>query len=230
MSTDTIQVKGSKQKSESDPGPWWKPPIASTPGRCSAAHLQRLFTLWLAAVMATLESLLGQPALRRRSFAGLAADRLALAHPLVCQLRRDPGRGARQGAGRQSEGRHEPAQRHVGSPARRMTKGVGTGHQPAQGDLVLVRSGEMIPADGEVVAASPRSTRLPSPANRPRHPRVRHRPQRRDRQHHCRFRPDLGAHHQQPGRKHLDRMIALVEGAKRRRPPTRWRWTPCWWG
>ena len=33
-----------------------------------------------------------------------------------------------------------------------------------------------------------------------------------------------------PGESTLDRMIALVEGAKRQKTPTRWRWTPCWWG
>lgn len=115
MSTDTMLVKGNKQKSQIiqamvealyrfNPKALFGSPI--------------LFTLWLAAVMATVESLLGQP-FSGLPLAGLAADRLALADSLVCQLRGNPGRGARQGPRRQPESWYEPAQGPPGGECQR---------------------------------------------------------------------------------------------------------------
>jgi K+-transporting ATPase ATPase B chain len=111
-----------------------------------------LFTLWLAAVMATLESLLGQP------LSGVAPS---LAWQLTAWLwltlwfanfaeTLAEGRGKAR-ADSLKAGMSQLKARRVTSPQDDKGEWV-----PAtsllKGDLVLVRSGEMIPADGEVVA------------------------------------------------------------------------------
>ena len=164
MSTDTIQVKGKKQKSQilqamvealyrfNPRGAVWQPhPVHPLAGGSDGDP----------GVAA------GAAALRRCPIAGLAADRLALAHPLVCQLRRDPGRGAWQArADSLKAGMSQLKARRVTSPQDDKGEWV-----PAtsllKGDLVLVRSGEMIPTTAKWSPASPRSTRRPSPANPP---------------------------------------------------------------
>ena len=58
-----------------------------------------------------------------------------------------------------------------------------------------------------------------SPANRAGHPRKRRRPQRRDGRHACHQRPHRDPRHAEPGNTFLDRMIAMVEGARRQKTP-----------
>ncbi|PKQ83353.1 K(+)-transporting ATPase subunit B [Aeromonas sobria] len=217
MSTDTIQVKGKKQKSQViqamvealyrfNPKALFGSPI--------------LFTLWLAAVMATVESLLGQP------FSGVAPS---LAWQLTAWLwltlwfanfaeTLAEGRGKAR-ADSLKEGMSQ-------LKARRVTNAKdGQGEWVAatslmKGDLVLVRSGEMIPADGEVVAgiASVNEAAITGESA----PVIR----------------ESGTDRSgvtgnttvvsdeiwvrvsnNPGESTLDRMIALVEGAKRQKTP-----------
>lgn len=217
MSTDTIQVKGKKQKSQViqamvealyrfNPKALFGSPI--------------LFTLWLAAVMATVESLLGQP------FSGVAPS---LAWQLTAWLwltlwfanfaeTLAEGRGKAR-ADSLKEGMSQ-------LKARRVTDAKdGQGEWVAatslmKGDLVLVRSGEMIPADGEVVAgiASVNEAAITGESA----PVIR----------------ESGTDRSgvtgnttvvsdqiwvrvsnNPGESTLDRMIALVEGAKRQKTP-----------
>ncbi|MGN5069230.1 P-type ATPase [Aeromonas hydrophila] len=178
-----------------------------------------LFTLWLAAVMATVESLLGQP------FSGVAPS---LAWQLTAWLwltlwfanfaeTLAEGRGKAR-ADSLKAGMSQLKARRVANAKDGQGEWV-----PAtslmKGDLVLVRSGEMIPADGEVVAGIASVNEAAIPVNPPRHPRVGHRPQRRDRQHHGRFDEIWVRVSNNPGESTLDRMIALVEGAKRQKTP-----------
>ncbi len=217
MSTDTMQVKGKKQKSQVlqamvealyrfNPKALFGSPI--------------LFTLWLAAVMATVESLLGQP------FSGVAPS---LAWQLTAWLwltlwfanfaeTLAEGRGKAR-ADSLKEGMSQ-------LKARRVTDAKdGQGEWVAatslmKGDLVLVRSGEMIPADGEVIAgiASVNEAAITGESA----PVIR----------------ESGTDRSgvtgnttvvsdeiwvrvsnNPGESTLDRMIALVEGAKRQKTP-----------
>ncbi|HEH9417694.1 TPA: potassium-transporting ATPase subunit KdpB [Aeromonas sobria] len=217
MSTDTMQVKGKKQKSQIiqamvealyrfNPKALFGSPI--------------LFTLWLAAVMATVESLLGQP------FSGVAPS---LAWQLTAWLwltlwfanfaeTLAEGRGKAR-ADSLKEGMSQ-------LKARRVTDAKdGQGEWVAatslmKGDLVLVRSGEMIPADGEVIAgiASVNEAAITGESA----PVIR----------------ESGTDRSgvtgnttvvsdeiwvrvsnNPGESTLDRMIALVEGAKRQKTP-----------
>ncbi|WP_461605544.1 potassium-transporting ATPase subunit KdpB [Aeromonas allosaccharophila] len=217
MSSDTIQVKGKKQKSQIiqamvealyrfNPKALFGSPI--------------LFTLWLAAVMATVESLLGQP------LSGVAPS---LAWQLTAWLwltlwfanfaeTLAEGRGKAR-ADSLKEGMSQ-------LKARRVTDAKdGQGEWVAatslmKGDLVLVRSGEMIPADGEVVAgiASVNEAAITGESA----PVIR----------------ESGTDRSgvtgnttvvsdeiwvrvsnNPGESTLDRMIALVEGAKRQKTP-----------
>ncbi len=217
MSTDTIQVKGKKQKSQIlqamvealyrfNPRALFGSPI--------------LFTLWLAAVMATLESLLGQP------LSGVAPS---LAWQLTAWLwltlwfanfaeTLAEGRGKAR-ADSLKAGMSQLKARRVTSPQDDKGEWV-----PAtsllKGDLVLVRSGEMIPADGEVVAgiASVNEAAITGESA----PVIR----------------ESGTDRSgvtgnttvvsdeiwvritnNPGESTLDRMIALVEGAKRQKTP-----------
>ncbi|TNJ04915.1 K(+)-transporting ATPase subunit B [Aeromonas veronii] len=217
MSSDTIQVKGKKQKSQIiqamvealyrfNPKALFGSPI--------------LFTLWLAAVMATVESLLGQP------LSGVAPS---LAWQLTAWLwltlwfanfaeTLAEGRGKAR-ADNLKEGMSQ-------LKARRVTDAKdGQGEWVAatslmKGDLVLVRSGEMIPADGEVIAgiASVNEAAITGESA----PVIR----------------ESGTDRSgvtgnttvvsdeiwvrvsnNPGESTLDRMIALVEGAKRQKTP-----------
>ena len=54
---------------------------------------------------------------------------------------------------------------------------------------------------------------------RPRHPRSRRRPLGRHRRHDRPLRSDQGPRHRQPRRTFMDRMIGLIEGAKRQKTP-----------
>ncbi|MEE9708674.1 potassium-transporting ATPase subunit KdpB [Aeromonas veronii] len=217
MSTDTMLVKGKKQKSQIiqamvealyrfNPKALFGSPI--------------LFTLWLAAVMATVESLLGQP------FSGVAPS---LAWQLTAWLwltlwfanfaeTLAEGRGKaradslKAGMSQLKARRVENAKDGQGEwvPATSLMKG----------DLVLVRSGEMIPADGEVIAgiASVNEAAITGESA----PVIR----------------ESGTDRSgvtgnttvvsdeiwvrvsnNPGESTLDRMIALVEGAKRQKTP-----------
>ncbi|MBL0623761.1 potassium-transporting ATPase subunit KdpB [Aeromonas veronii] len=217
MSTDTIQVKGKKQKSQIiqamvealyrfNPKALFGSPI--------------LFTLWLAAVMATVESLMGQP------LSGVAPS---LAWQLTAWLwltlwfanfaeTLAEGRGKAR-ADSLKAGMSQLKARRVAN-----TKDGQGEWVPAtslmKGDLVLVRSGEMIPADGEVVAgiASVNEAAITGESA----PVIR----------------ESGTDRSgvtgnttvvsdeiwvrvsnNPGESTLDRMIALVEGAKRQKTP-----------
>lgn len=217
MSTDTIQVKGKKQESQIiqamvealyrfNPKALFGSPI--------------LFTLWLAAVMATVESLLGQP------FSGVAPS---LAWQLTAWLwltlwfanfaeTLAEGRGKAR-ADSLKAGMSQLKARRVANAKDGQGEWV-----PAtslmKGDLVLIRSGEMIPADGEVIAgiASVNEAAITGESA----PVIR----------------ESGTDRSgvtgnttvvsdeiwvrvsnNPGESTLDRMIALVEGAKRQKTP-----------
>lgn len=179
-----------------------------------------LFTLWLAAVMATVESLLGRP------LSGVAPG---LAWQLTAWLwltlwfanfaeTLAEGRGKAR-ADSLKAGLSQLRARKVSDPRDDRGEWV-----PAtsllKGDLVLVRSGEMIPADGEVVAgiASVNEAAITGESA----PVIR----------------ESGTDRSgvtgnttvvsdeiwvrvsnNPGESTLDRMIALVEGAKRQKTP-----------
>lgn len=179
-----------------------------------------LFTLWLAALMATVESLLGQP------LSGVAPS---LAWQLTAWLwltlwfanfaeTLAEGRGKAR-ADSLKAGMSQLRARKVSDPRDGQGEWV-----PAtsllKGDLVLVRSGEMIPADGEVVAgiASVNEAAITGESA----PVIR----------------ESGTDRSgvtgnttvvsdeiwvkvsnNPGESTLDRMIALVEGAKRQKTP-----------
>ncbi|BBQ50940.1 potassium-transporting ATPase subunit KdpB [Aeromonas jandaei] len=217
MSPDTMLVKGKKQQSQIlqamveaiyrfNPKALFGSPI--------------LFTLWLAAVMATVESLLGQP------FSGVAPS---LAWQLTAWLwltlwfanfaeTLAEGRGKAR-ADSLKAGMSQLKARRVANAKDGQGEWV-----PAtslmKGDLVLVRSGEMIPADGEVIAgiASVNEAAITGESA----PVIR----------------ESGTDRSgvtgnttvvsdeiwvrvsnNPGESTLDRMIALVEGAKRQKTP-----------
>ncbi|MFQ2150757.1 potassium-transporting ATPase subunit KdpB [Aeromonas jandaei] len=217
MSPDTMLVKGKKQQSQIlqamveaiyrfNPKALFGSPI--------------LFTLWLAAVMATVESLLGQP------FSGVAPS---LAWQLTAWLwltlwfanfaeTLAEGRGKAR-ADSLKAGMSQLKARRVANAKDDQGEWV-----PAtslmKGDLVLVRSGEMIPADGEVIAgiASVNEAAITGESA----PVIR----------------ESGTDRSgvtgnttvvsdeiwvrvsnNPGESTLDRMIALVEGAKRQKTP-----------
>ncbi|AHE47541.1 kdpB product [Aeromonas hydrophila 4AK4] len=179
-----------------------------------------LFTLWLAAVMATLESLLGQP------LSGVAPS---LAWQLTAWLwltlwfanfaeTLAEGRGKAR-ADSLKAGMSQLQARKVRDPKDGQGEWIpATSLQ--KGDLVLVRSGEMIPADGEVIAgiASVNEAAITGESA----PVIR----------------ESGTDRSgvtgnttvvsdeiwvrvtnNPGESTLDRMIALVEGAKRQKTP-----------
>ncbi|HHQ4593136.1 TPA: potassium-transporting ATPase subunit KdpB [Aeromonas veronii] len=217
MSADTMLVQGKKQKSQIiqamvealyrfNPKALFGSPI--------------LFTLWLAAVMATVESLLGQP------FSGVPPS---LAWQLTAWLwltlwfanfaeTLAEGRGKAR-ADSLKAGMSQLKARRVANAKDGQGEWV-----PAtslmKGDLVLVRSGEMIPADGEVIAgiASVNEAAITGESA----PVIR----------------ESGTDRSgvtgnttvvsdeiwvrvsnNPGESTLDRMIALVEGAKRQKTP-----------
>ncbi|WP_429140351.1 potassium-transporting ATPase subunit KdpB [Aeromonas allosaccharophila] len=217
MSTDTIKVKGKKQKSQVlqamvealyrfNPKALFGSPI--------------LFTLWLAAVMATVESLLGQP------FSGVAPS---LAWQLTAWLwltlwfanfaeTLAEGRGKAR-ADSLKAGMSQLKARRVTDTKDDQGEWV-SATSLMKGDLVLVRSGEMIPADGEVIAgiASVNEAAITGESA----PVIR----------------ESGTDRSgvtgnttvvsdeiwvrvsnNPGESTLDRMIALVEGAKRQKTP-----------
>ncbi|HEA3201644.1 TPA: potassium-transporting ATPase subunit KdpB [Aeromonas veronii] len=217
MSTDTMLVKGKKQKSQIiqamvealyrfNPKALFGSPI--------------LFTLWLAAVMATVESLLGQP------FSGVAPS-LAWQPTAWLWLTLWFANFAETLAEGRGKARADSLKAGMSQlKARRVANAKdGQGEWvPAtslmKGDLVLVRSGEMIPADGEVVAgiASVNEAAITGESA----PVIR----------------ESGTDRSgvtgnttvvsdeiwvrvsnNPGESTLDRMIALVEGAKRQKTP-----------
>ncbi|WP_429100804.1 potassium-transporting ATPase subunit KdpB [Aeromonas veronii] len=217
MSTDTMLVKGKKQKSQIiqamvealyrfNPKALFGSPI--------------LFTLWLAAVMATVESLLGQP------FSGVAPS---LAWQLTAWLWLTLwfANFAETLAEGRGKARADSLKAGMSQLKARRVKNAKDGQGewvPAtslmKGDLVLVRSGEMIPADGEVIAgiASVNEAAITGESA----PVIR----------------ESGTDRSgvtgnttvvsdeiwvrvsnNPGENTLDRMIALVEGAKRQKTP-----------
>ncbi|MFM5715367.1 potassium-transporting ATPase subunit KdpB [Aeromonas allosaccharophila] len=217
MSTDTIKVKGKKQK------PQVLQAMVEALYRFNPKALfgsPILFTLWLAAVMATMESLLGQP------FSGVAPS---LAWQLTAWLWltlwfANFAETLAEGRGKARADSLKAGMSQL--KARRVTDAKdGQGEWvPAtslmKGDLVLVRSGEMIPSDGEVIAgiASVNEAAITGESA----PVIR----------------ESGTDRSgvtgnttvvsdeiwvrvsnNPGESTLDRMIALVEGAKRQKTP-----------
>ena len=217
MSTDTIQVKGKKQKSQILQA-MVEALYRFNPRALLGSPI--LFTLWLAAVMATLESLLGQP------LSGVAPS---LAWQLTAWLwltlwfanfaeTLAEGRGKAR-ADSLKAGMSQLKARRVTSPQDDKGEWV-----PAtsllKGDLVLVRSGEMIPADGEVVAgiASVNEAAITGESA----PVIRE--SGTDRSgvtgNTTVVSDQIWVHiSNNPGESTLDRMIALVEGAKRQKTP-----------
>ena len=149
---------------------------------------------------------------------------LAVVHGAVRELRRGDGRGPRQGPGRHAaqgaQGRHGEAS----SPSRGATRAVDRAcrrRSCAQGDLVLVEAGEFIPGDGEIIegVASVDESAITGESA----PVIRESGGDRsavtggtrvlsdwlDRR----------ASPPNPGETFLDRMIAMVEGAKRKKTP-----------
>ena len=217
MSTDTIQVKGKKQKSQILQA-MVEALYRFNPRALLGSPI--LFTLWLAAMMATLESLLGQP------LSGVAPS---LAWQLTAWLwltlwfanfaeTLAEGRGKAR-ADSLKAGMSQLKARRVTSPQDDKGEWV-----PAtsllKGDLVLVRSGEMIPADGEVVAgiASVNEAAITGESA----PVIRE--SGTDRSgvtgNTTVVSDQIWVHiSNNPGESTLDRMIALVEGAKRQKTP-----------
>ncbi|WP_421311290.1 potassium-transporting ATPase subunit KdpB [Aeromonas sp. 603757] len=217
MSTDTMLVKGNKQKSQITQA-MVEALYRFNPKALFGSPI--LFTLWLAAVMATVESLLGQP------FSGVAPS---LAWQLTAWLwltlwfanfaeTLAEGRGKAR-ADSLKAGMSQLKARRVANAKDGQGEWV-----PAtslmKSDLVLVRSGEMIPADGEVIAgiASVNEAAITGESA----PVIR----------------ESGTDRSgvtgnttvvsdeiwvrvsnNPGESTLDRMIALVEGAKRQKTP-----------
>ncbi|KRV68468.1 potassium-transporting ATPase subunit B [Aeromonas veronii] len=217
MSTDTMLVKGKKQKSQIIQA-MVEALYRFNPKALIGSPI--LFTLWLAAVMATVESLLGQP------LSGVAPS---LAWQLTAWLWltlwfANFAETLAEGRGKARADSLKAGMSQL--KARRVTNAKdGQGEWvPAtslmKGDLVLVRSGEMIPADGEVVAgiASVNEAAITGESA----PVIR----------------ESGTDRSgvtgnttvvsdeiwvrvsnNPGESTLDRMIALVEGAKRQKTP-----------
>ncbi|CAJ1868971.1 Potassium-transporting ATPase ATP-binding subunit [Aeromonas salmonicida] len=217
ITTHTDKVKGKKQRSQIVQA------MAEALYRFNPKALfgsPILFTLWLAAVMATVESLLGQP------LSGVAPS---LAWQLTAWLWltlwfANFAETLAEGRGKARADSLKAGMSQL--KARRVTDAKdGQGEWvPAtsllKGDLVLVRSGEMIPADGEVVAgiASVNEAAITGESA----PVIR----------------ESGTDRSgvtgnttvvsdeiwvrvsnNPGESTLDRMIALVEGAKRQKTP-----------
>ena len=157
-----------------------------------------------------------------------AVSRVALVHGAVRELRRGDGRGPRQGAGRRAAPR---APRDRGAPARRRSRrralrSRGGAHArarelgPAQGRPRARRTGEVIPGDGEIddgIASVDESAITGESA-----PVIREGGGDRS--------AVTGGTRvlsdwlvvritAEPGETFLDRMIALVEGAKRQKTP-----------
>ena len=179
-----------------------------------------LFTLWLAALMATIESLLGQP---------ISGVQASLAWQLTAWLwltlwfanfaeALAEGRGKAR-ADSLKAGMSQLQARWVSSPDDSLGSWI-PASQLVKGDMVLVCSGETIPADGEVIAgiASVNEAAITGESA----PVIR----------------ESGTDRsgvtgntqvvsdriwvrvtQNPGESTLDRMIALVEGAKRQKTP-----------
>ena len=157
--------------------------------------------------------------------AGFILGRLALAlvHGALRQLRRGDGRGPRQGAGRRAA---QGAPRRHGEEARRSrsaTRDVRRRRRPrrcARATSCWSRRATSFPATARSSRASPRSTRARSPA-RARRSSARAAataapsPAARA----CSPTGSSCASPPIPGETFLDRMIAMVEGAKRQKTP-----------
>ena len=166
---------------------------------------------------------------RARDGAGRSAGGLhprhrgvALVHGAVRELRGGDGRGPRQGAGRRAAPRATRRRRRSGCASRAATRAYDEVASPQlrKGDVVLVEAGEMIPADGEVIegVASVNESAITGESA----PVIR----------------ESGGDRSavtggtivlsdwlvvrvtaNPGETFLDRMIALVEGARRQKTP-----------
>ncbi len=153
---------------------------------------------------------------------------LALVHRAVRQLRRGDGRGPRQGAGRraaQGAPRHRRAEARADAASGTLRSQEGT-HDLAtsadlrKGDVVLVEAGEFIPATARSSTASPRSTRARSPARARRSSaRAAATAAPSPAAPACSPTGSSCASPPIPGETFLDRMIAMVEGAKRQKTP-----------
>ena len=154
----------------------------------------------------------GQPLVRRRD------RRLALADGPVRELRRGDRRGPRQGAGERA------ARDQDDDACARRTESGAIEEVPApelqRGDVVVVDAGEVIPADGEIIegvgsvdesAITGESAPVIREAGGDRSAVTGGTKLLSDRL--------VIEVTQEPGKSFLDRMIALVEGAERRKTP-----------
>ena len=152
----------------------------------------------------------------------LAISLLAVVHGALRQLRRGPGGGPGQGSGRhpaqgaQGRERHQAGGRVLSSARGEQVSSSAL----ARGDLVLVEAGEFIPADGEVIvgAASVDESAITGESA----PVIRESGGDRSAvTGGTRVLSDwlIVRVTAQPGETFLDRMIAMVEGAKRQKTP-----------
>ncbi len=149
---------------------------------------------------------------------------LALVHRALRQLRRGDGRGARQGAGRRAAqgapGRRGQAARARPRPRRDVVEDGRRRRRCARATSCSSRPATRSPATARSSRASPPSTRAPSPA-RARRSSARAAaiaapsPAARA----CSPTGSSCASRANPGETFLDRMIAMVEGAKRQKTP-----------
>ena len=179
-----------------------------------------MFVVEIGAVLTTLiwivQAFGGEPGRRRRPrLVHVHGRDLAVADRALRQLRRGDRRGPRQGAGRRAARDAHADRRAAAATAR--TKPA---NELARGDVVVVEAGEVIPGDGTVIEgiASVDESAITGESA----PVIRE--SGGDRSAVTGGTRVLSDHivveiTQEPGQSFLDRMIALVEGAARRKTP-----------
>ena len=175
-----------------------------------------MFIVELGSVITTV-IFVAQPRARRhgRSLVRRRDRRLALADRAVRELRRGDRRGARQGAGERAARDAHDDQRAALRDGREVPA-----PELQRGDVVVVEAGEVIPADGEIIegvgsvdesAITGESAPVIREAGGDRSAVTGGTRLLSDRL--------VIEVTQEPGKSFLDRMIALVEGAERRKTP-----------
>jgi K+-transporting ATPase ATPase B chain len=206
-----------------------KPAIAASFTKLSPRVQWRNPVMFVVYIGSILTTLLGLQALQGQGEAPagfiFGRGRLAVVHRAVRQLRRGAGRGPQQGAGRLAA---QPQEKHLGQEVQSAQRQGfhGTAFLPEQaenlrkGAVVLVEAGDMIPLDGEVIegVASVDESAITGESA----PVVR--------ESGGDFSAVTGGTRVlsdwlvvrivvNPGESFLDRMISMVEGAKRQKTP-----------